>query len=94
MATTVGKNHTNFHGSVVIGYIKCEQAFLSKPESGAMTDQFKSISQLYNLSREELIKAYRQIKIEPKSGLYAVAEATFAIANWIADMAAVALRQK
>ena len=83
-----------FNGSVVIGYIKCGQVFLSKPDSRAVIDQFNTTYGMYNLSRDELIKAYLQIKIEPKSRLYAAAEATFAIANCIADMAAAALRQK
>lgn len=83
-----------FHDNAVIGYIKCGQVFLSKPESIAVFEQFTSIAGLYNISREELVKTYLQIKVEPKSRLYAAAEATFAIANCITDMAAAVLRQK
>lgn len=83
-----------FNDNSVVGYIKCGQVFLSKPDMNVIADSLKSLAMEYGISCDELITAYFGIKLLPKSRLYAAAEATSAIAKYITDMSIAALRQK
>ncbi len=83
-----------FDGAAVIGYIRCGQVFLSKPDQTALLRTFGALAERYGIVAGDLLAGAAAIRIEPKSRLYAAAEATFAIANCITEMAAAALRQK
>lgn len=81
-------------GNRVQGYIKCGEVFLTKPDSEQLRSSLREASLQYCIPVEELLSTSALIRIEPKSRLYAAAEATFAIANCIAEMTSTALRQK
>lgn len=83
-----------YNGNNIIGYIKCGQVFLSEPDIENILPELSALCSNYGISKKNLLNEYRRIKLEPKSRLYAAAEATFAIANYITEMAASALRQK
>ena len=81
-------------GSTVKGYIKCGEVFLTQPGNESLAGSLRKVASTYNIPFEELMSTSRAIRIEPKSRLYAAAEATFAIANCVAEMTSTALRQK
>lgn len=81
-------------GNSVKGYIKCGQVYLTKPDDDKAAEALQALAAAYGLPADEVASASAAIRIEPKSRLYAAAEATFAIANFIAEMAGKALRQK
>ncbi len=83
-----------FDGAAVIGYIRCGQVFLSKPDPEELQSTFGSLAERYAIPTGDLLAGAAAIRIEIKSRLYAAAEATFAIANCITEMAVAALRQK
>jgi two-component system LytT family sensor kinase len=80
-------------GGAVKGYIKCGQVFLTKPGDQAAR-AIRQLAEACRLPAEEVLVAAAAIRLEPKSRLYAAAEATFAIANCVAEMTSTALRQK
>lgn len=77
-----------------VGYIKCGEIFLSKPDQGLMTDALRGTAKRYGLAPEELARAALDVRVELKSVLYAAAEATLAIASYITEMAASARRRR
>jgi quercetin dioxygenase-like cupin family protein/ligand-binding sensor protein/two-component sensor histidine kinase len=77
----------------IAGYIKCGEVFFSKSDQGAMTDSLRTTAERHNLSPAELATAASGVRVELKSVLYAAAEATLAIANYITEMAASAMRR-
>jgi quercetin dioxygenase-like cupin family protein/two-component sensor histidine kinase/ligand-binding sensor protein len=77
----------------IAGYIKCGEVFFAKSDQGAMTDSLRLIAQRHNLAPAELARAASGVRVELKSVLYAAAEATLAIANYITEMAASAMRR-
>ena len=81
-----------YTGDTIIGYIKCGQVFLSKPQNNNIM-LLREFAAKYNLSYTSLFNAYLKIKIEPKSRLYTASEAMCAIANYITDTA-VEMQQK
>lgn len=81
-------------GNAVKGYIKCGQVFLTMPDGGQMTGSLRQVAAAHRLPVEDVLSAATSIRLEPKSRLYAAAEATFAIANCVAEMTSTALRQK
>lgn len=81
-------------GSSIKGYIKCGHVFLTKPDGERMACALRETAAAYRLAGDDVLSSYRAIRIEPKSRLYAAAEATFAIANYIVEMTRTALRQK
>ncbi len=83
-----------FDGSTVIGYIRCGQVFLSKPDTVRLRQNLAALAADHAIPLAALLAGAAAIRIEPKSRLYAAAEATFAIANCITEMAVAALRQK
>lgn len=82
------------NNNAVVGYIKCGQVFLSKPDANTAAGSLKSLANKYGIDCDELTAAYFGIKILPKSRLYAAAEATSAIAKYITDMSVTTFRQK
>lgn len=82
------------NGSTVKGYIKCGQVFLTKPDGEQPAETFRQVAAAYRLPVDDVVRAAGEIRLEPKSRLYAAAEATFAIANCVAEMTSTALRQK
>lgn len=83
-----------FNGNAIIGYIKCGQIFLTKPEAAKISDEFDVLCKSYGIEKQDLLREYLRVKQEPKSRLYAAAEATFTIAGYITDMAVTTLQQK
>ena len=83
-----------FNGNSVIGYIKCGEVFLTRPDREEFALALGRLADAYGLPLAELLAAAAEIRAEPKSRLYAAAEATFAIANYIKEMTAAALKQK
>jgi two-component system LytT family sensor kinase len=81
-------------GATVIGYIRCGQVYLSKPDPDRLQATIGALAERYSLAAGDLLAGSAAIRIEPKSRLYAAAEATFAIASLITEMSAAALRQK
>lgn len=81
-------------GNSIKGYIKCGEVFLNKPDNEQLTRSLQEISNIYRLSIDDVVNTSAAIRIEPKSRLYAAAEATFAIANCIAEMTSAALKKK
>ncbi len=81
-------------GKSVKGYIKCGEVFLTKPDSERMLCSLREVAAMYQLPSDIILNSALAIRTEPKSRLYAAAEATFAIANCIAEMTSTALRQK
>ncbi|HWR37881.1 MAG TPA: histidine kinase [Patescibacteria group bacterium] len=79
----------------VKGYVKCGEIFLNKPDLEKHAAMLQEMAARYPLPPvPQLLQALAAIRTEPKSRLYAAAEATFAIANCIAEMTATALRRK
>jgi quercetin dioxygenase-like cupin family protein/ligand-binding sensor protein/two-component sensor histidine kinase len=83
-----------FDGSTVIGYIRCGQVFLSKPDAARLHESLAALAARHAIPLAALLAGAAAIPIEPKSRLYSAAEATFAIANCVTEMAVAALRQK
>lgn len=81
-------------GNSIKGYIKCGEVFLNKPDADAADQAMRQLSAAYSLPLDHVMDSSANIRIEPKSRLYAAAEATFAIANCIAEMTSAALRKK
>lgn len=81
-------------GNSIKGYIKCGEVFLNKPDDEMIARLLRELSATYGLPIDNLVNSSAAIRIEPKSRLYAAAEATFAIANCIAEMTSAALRKK
>lgn len=81
-------------GKSVKGYIKCGEVFLTKPDRELRQLSLDKLAAAYRLPADKLWANVSAIKTEPKSRLYAAAEATFAIANCIAEMTSTAIRQK
>jgi len=81
-------------GNAAGGYIKCGEVFLSKPDGEQIERSLKEVCAAYRLPVDNVMSTSAAIRVEPKSRLYAAAEATFAIANCIAEMTATALKQK
>ena len=81
-------------GKSVKGYIKCGEVFLTKPDGEQMRHSIRDLAAVYRLPVNDVLTTVSVIRTEPKSRLYAAAEATFAIANCIAEMTSTALRQK
>lgn len=82
-----------FNGDVPIGFIKCGQIFITRPDLEQIKHEFIKLCAEYSLSADALTTEYLRTKLQPKSRLYAAAEATFVIANYINEMATASLRQ-
>ncbi|MHC1745778.1 MAG: histidine kinase [Negativicutes bacterium] len=82
-----------FNGDVPIGFIKCGQIFITRPDLEQIKHEFIKLCSEYSLSVDALTTEYLRTKLQPKSRLYAAAEATFVIANYINEMATASLRQ-
>lgn len=82
-----------YGGKQVAGYIKCGEAFFSKSDQSVLTAAMRQTSDKYGLSPEDLLQAAAGVRVEMKSVLYAAAEATLAIANYITEMAVTAMRR-
>ncbi|MBP1763855.1 MAG: histidine kinase [Firmicutes bacterium] len=82
-----------FNGDVPIGFIKCGQIFIKKPDLQQIEREFSDLYSGYGFNPGKLMTEYLSTKIQPKSRLYAAAEATFVIANYINEMATASLRQ-
>lgn len=78
----------------IAGYIKCGEVFFSKSNQNMMTSSLRKNAQSYGLPPSELLRASKSIRVELKSVLYAAAEATLTITNYITEMAAANLRRK
>ncbi|MDR7867347.1 MAG: histidine kinase [Sporomusaceae bacterium] len=83
-----------FDSATVIGYIRCGQVYLSKPDPDELQRTIEDLAARYRILVGDLLAGSTAIRIEPKSRLYAAAEATFAIASLVTEMSAAALRQK
>ncbi len=83
-----------FDVATVIGYIRCGQVYLSKPDPAELQCTIGDLAARYGIPAGDLLAHSTAIRIEPKSRLYAAAEATFAVASFITEMSATALRQK
>ena len=83
------------NNGAVKGYVKCGEIFLNQPDLAKQTTMLQAFAARYPLPPiPQLLQALTAIRTEPKSRLYTAAEATFAIANCIAEMTATALRRK
>ena len=83
-----------FGNKKIAGYIKCGEVFFSKSDQNMMTTSLRKNAQSYGLPPSELLRASQNIRVELKSVLYAAAEATLTITNYITDMAAATMRRK
>lgn len=78
----------------IVGYIRCGQVFLSKTDAAKIRTNLNTLFPGQSDETEHLLASYAKIKLVPKSRLYAAAEATYAIANYITDMLSTSLKQK
>lgn len=78
----------------IAGYIKCGEAFLSQADRDTMSASLCESAGRAGISPESLLEAAKDVRMELKSVLYAAAEATLTIANYITEMAASAIRRK
>lgn len=82
------------NGNSIVGYIRCGQVFLSKTDPSKIRTSLNTLFPCNSAATEQLAASYEKIKLVPKSRLYAAAEATYAIANYITDMLSASLKQK
>lgn len=83
-----------FDNKSIAGYIKCGEVFLTKSNRDALDEPLPALAEKYGLDPATLAAAAADVRVELKSVLYAAAEATLAIANYITEMAASAHRRK
>lgn len=75
-------------------YMKCGEIFLSGDEKEALLGNIGALAEAYGMSRTFLHDAARDIPVQPKSRIYAAAEASFAMTSAVTSMALAAQRQK